>query len=403
MWLNEFFIAFVLLGLPLVLGLIRNWFGPVLLALVLLMLYVGVCIVLNNTEMSKEQAKKMEKENAIESAIDVFKKNKIDSLTYQLQAQKPYTDREEIIVFAEQQIGKDYTRRRIEGILKTEQPYLFENAELNLFERASNFRFSHFLMTILLITVLGALLAYSIEYYVRNQSVTQNEYFVDGRLFYKYGEYVDSGIIPIGVKESHQNYNDMGGLISKLYEEIATDLDKKFVGDESYHKDELIVADAGRKKDSRRFIKLSFSTMRNTTLTCLISVSKVGKQVTIKNFHFIRYRIRWTGILTFIVTAPLHYWFWIYHWIRGNASIEGTLGMNFYNNAFDLLDIEAYLKASNFSIMWSIEDFAKNNELYTDELKQIITNNINNTQNITIKRSKGINIGRIKLSSSQPK
>lgn len=267
MWLNEIFLAILFLCLPLLLGFIRNWVGAVLVSLIFLGIYSAIYWFLNTAEFAKKQEMEYQQEQSISMAIEEYKKNKLDSIENQLSFKNPDESPDRISELAFIQIEQEYPNRKIEKTLKVERPDLFNDRELSLFGKVQNFKFSLFIIVIILVTILSTLLAYTIEYYIRSQNNSTNESFVDGRLFFKYGEYIDSSIIPIGVKESHPNYSDIGGLINKLYEEISIDLDNKFTGDEFYFKDELMVSDAGRKKDSRRFIRLTFTTIRNTSLT----------------------------------------------------------------------------------------------------------------------------------------
>ncbi len=227
----------------------------------------------------------------------------------------------------------------------------------------------------------------------------KEEDYYDDRLFYLYGQRFKSEVIPVGLKEDLEQ--STAEITRSFYFFLNKNLEQNFSGENGQFQTELINAhDRYRQNDARIFIKSKFKTLRNSALTYFVNFSPIGKQIGITTIAYLRSNYQWHDVLLFIVSAPFHYWFWIYHWLRGKYSINSRLGMIYPVNAFDRLDLEAYLKTATFSIMKSIEDFARANNLLTEELQQVLINNINNTQNIQISKSKGIQIGKMQISNS---
>lgn len=90
-----------------------------------------------------------------------------------------------------------------------------------------------------------------------------------------------------------------------------------------------------------------------------------------------------------------------YFLFKNRYSLVSRLGTLYQNNSFDQIDLESYMKSSSFTVISSIEKFASENNLMSSELQQIIVNNINNNQNITIQRSKGISFGKLSIANKK--
>lgn len=223
-----------------------------------------------------------------------------------------------------------------------------------------------------------------------------SENFYDERLFYKYGLQVRKEVIPLGIGEDGDNSQ----LIEELYEHLKSDLSVKFSQDELFSNQIIEVNDSKNKTDTRFFIKLSFETIRKSIFFNFINLKKIGGQIAVNNIQYVKSRHKWYHVFLFIVTAPFHYWRWIYHRLGNKYSIDSYLGNFYYGNSFDIIDLESYVKSSTFITLKSIEDFAKSKGLLTEKLKQQIVNNINNTQNIHIKKSSGVRVGKLSISNA---
>jgi len=251
----------------------------------------------------------------------------------------------------------------------------------------------------LFVLVVVSGICYLIEDDLREREV---ESFYDRRLFFRYGVIVKRDVVPIGTKDGTTE-EQIAELINRLYLGLFEKLDSKFSKDSSYFRKIIRVVDSNKKFDDRYFIKVIFGTLRGSALTIMINSKKIGNQLIVTSLSFIRFTPKWYQGLLFVTTAPFHYWFWIYHWVFGKFSIMSFIGQGINNNSFDIMDIEGYLKSATFTLLTCIEDFAKENDLFTEELKQMIIQQISNTQNINIAKSRGVKIGNIEISSQKLK
>lgn len=253
-------------------------------------------------------------------------------------------------------------------------------------------RFDIILGLIICVPIISAIICYFTE---KGKVESESENFYDERLFYKYGYLIRKEVIPLGIGESESGEN----LIGELYQYLKENLSVKFKKDPLFNNQEISVNDSKNKDDSRYFLKLSFNTIRKSTYYNFINLKQIGEQIAVNNLQYVKSRHQWYHVLLFIMTAPFHYWSWIYHRVGNKYSIDSYLGGFYFGNSFDVIDLEAYVKASTFIVLRSIEDFAEEKGLLSEELRQLIVNNINNTQNISIEKSKGVRIGKLKISS----
>ena len=254
------------------------------------------------------------------------------------------------------------------------------------------FRFDIIIGLIISIPILSSIIFYFTE---KGDIESESENFYDERLFYKYGYLIQKNVIPLGIGETKEGDN----LIDELYEFLKEKLENKFKSDPLFRNQDISVNDSKHKDDSRYFLKLAFTTIRKSTYYNFINLKQIGEQIAVNNLQYVKSSHKWYHVLLFIMTAPFHYWSWIYHRVGSKYSIDSYLGGYYYGNSFDIIDLEVYVKASTFIVLRSIEDFAEEKGLLTEELRQLIVNNINNTQNIHIEKSKGVRIGKLKLSS----
>jgi len=253
------------------------------------------------------------------------------------------------------------------------------------------------------VLVIGIILFTLIIYFIERKKKIDDlpEEFYDERLFYKYGQLIKSSFIPIGLIDEI-SLNNADKIINELIEYVKLNLDEKFSNASSYYTlCDLHIRDYNKKNDTRNFVRASFVTERNSSFYYFIHIKKIGKQIIVNTSQYIRTYFKWHTVVLFIVTSPLHYWTWVYHWYMSKHSTISTLSSFYQKNSFDNIDLEAYVKSSNFIVLNSIEEFARSHGFLTDELKHVISNNINQIQNIKISKSKWVKLGRIQIISDK--
>lgn len=260
------------------------------------------------------------------------------------------------------------------------------------------------MVVVILITIVASVFSFITEKKQFENSEFKeldSESFDDERLFYKYGQLIKSDVVPIGA--SKKTEANIAEISNSLIEDLQTKLREKFDSDLNTFKvniGKLKIEDTKNKLDSREFLKVEFETIRESKLTCFVNINVIGNQLAINNFQYIRSKYQWFNVMFFIVSAPFHYWLWIYDWVRGKETIDSRLGKYYFENSYDLMDLVCILKTSTFTILKEIESFADKHNLLTEEVKQLIVNNMTNTQNISIEKSKGVRIGRLSIKSN---
>ncbi|MDW3194939.1 MAG: hypothetical protein R8G66_21380 [Cytophagales bacterium] len=216
----------------------------------------------------------------------------------------------------------------------------------------------------------------------------KSEWFYDDLLFQRYGQLLKNETIPIGVKNLSKNSEE---LARNLYYHLSQSVKARFGTNQRFSSEIVKVIDSHLESDARLFLKIKLVSMRNSQISYFVNLDTVGKQLAINTRIHLRNKYAWHQVLLFVVTSPLTYWLWIYHWLLRKYFIRSEIN-NDLGNAFEKMDLESYIKLATFTIMVGIEEFAKANDLLTEELKQLIINNINNSQSINISKSRSIRI-----------
>ena len=227
----------------------------------------------------------------------------------------------------------------------------------------------------------------------RNLQEHKSGFFYDDRLFNQYGIRIKADVLPVGVKRVGHSADE---LARNLYFHLSTNVKKQFGEGANISTEIISVVDRHLTSDKRIFLKVKLVTRRSSQITNFVNLITVGQQLSINSQTYLKGDYAWHEALFFIATAPTHYWFWIYHWMTRNEFVQNRIGSRMANS-FEKMDMDAYLKSVNFTIMMGIEDFAKENQLMTEELKQMIIRNVNNIQSINIKRSRGVRIAGVRF------
>ena len=87
------------------------------------------------------------------------------------------------------------------------------------------------------------------------------------------------------------------------------------------------------------------------------------------------------------------------------AGLEGRGALCVIKNSFDAIDLTTFYESSYYVLLDETRAFLKDNGLLSEEVAQVIFNNIsnNNSQNISISRSRNVSLGRISHQASATK
>ena len=244
---------------------------------------------------------------------------------------------------------------------------------------------------IVLFLVLIALTTFLID---KANHGSNNDDFKRGGLFAKYGIEVYSSIIPLKIDPAKTS-KSKAQVIKELRDELKTELNGQFAAKSYFQMVDLQVKDKKLPQDRRDFLRITFTTPRNSKINTIVYLQVLGNQIILHQFVYLIGRYYWYDVLLFLIQSPLTIWFWIISWFRGEYNIVNKLSSRFSRSSYNSLDLVSIFKTATFLIQTFVMEYAKKNNLLTEEVQNIITQNINNSQKINLNNSKGVSIGSI--------
>jgi len=224
----------------------------------------------------------------------------------------------------------------------------------------------------------------------REKKETDN--FKDNNLFFRYGYRINRTefSIPIDI-----NWSD------RKIEEFATEMSQT-IAVKTHERlkqptvDLVTIVDRKLKLDSKNFLKIVFRTKRGSQLSHFVYYAVSGKSIVAHYFTYVRGTYEWYDVFNFIFFGPISIWFWSIPWINNQFSIVSSISTTI-GNSFDLIDLITFYESSYYTLLDETRIILKENGLLSEELAQVIFNNINNnnSQNVNINNSSGLNLGNI--------
>lgn len=224
--------------------------------------------------------------------------------------------------------------------------------------------------------------------------------FSGGRLFFRYGLTVDSTYIPIPVDrkwgfEETQSYAQKlrlslaQRLAARLPESLAQVLGAVVVKDR----------DTGEQKE---FLRVCVRSRFGSLLTHFVHYASYGQTITAHYFTYVRGIHNDLDVLKFVILSPFTLWSWGVPWLLNRYSIISHLSV-YRASSFDGIDMRTMYCLTNKVVYEETEKLLTEAGLITEEIRQVIYNNIynNNQQNISISHSSGVTLGSVRQ-SAQP-
>jgi hypothetical protein len=252
-----------------------------------------------------------------------------------------------------------------------------------------------FLVCIIPFVVIGGLMAVVVLAYRKDKSREQlsSDDFKNDNLLYRYGYKINQTTLSIPVKTEWTDEEIYKFSVS-MRQKISTQIQSRFESFGVEVVNPVTIKDKNMQQDSRDFLKIIFRSRRGSQVSHFIYYAVAGKYVVIHYLTYVRGKYWWHDIVDFVITGPLHIWFWGVDWLQNQYSIITAISKH-VNNSYDLLDLETFFEASYFVLLDETRNFLKEEGLLSEELNQIIVNNINNSQNITVSHSKGLSFENI--------
>jgi hypothetical protein len=156
--------------------------------------------------------------------------------------------------------------------------------------------------------------------------------------------------------------------------------------------------------DKRSFLKVVYKTIRGSQLSHFVHYAVAGKSIVAHYYTYIRGATKWHDVFNFVFFSPLTIWFWGIPWLKNQCSILSVISRT-EANSFDAIDLTTFYESSYYVLLDETRAFLKDNGLLSEEVAQVIFNNIsnNNSQNISISRSRNVSLGRISHQASATK
>jgi hypothetical protein len=225
--------------------------------------------------------------------------------------------------------------------------------------------------------------------------------FSGGRLFFRYGNQVDSTYIPIPIDrkwgfEETQSYAQT--LRLSLAQRIAARLPESL----AQVLGNVVVKDRGTG-EQKEFLRVCVRSRFGSLLTHFVHYASYGQTITAHYFTYVRGIHSDLDVVKFILLSPFTLWFWGGPWLLNRYSIISHLSV-YRASSFDGIDMRTMYCLTNKAVYEETEKLLTEAGLITEEIRQVIYNNIynNNQQNISISHSSGVSLGGVRQSAQAP-
>lgn len=224
----------------------------------------------------------------------------------------------------------------------------------------------------------------------RERKETDN--FKGDNLFFRYGSRINRTDFSIPVDP---NWSDekIQNFAAEMSQTIALKTHERL---KQPKVDLVTIMDKELNSDRKNFLKMVFRTTRGSQLSHFVHYAVAGKSIVAHYFTYIRGTYHSYDVFNFIFFSPVSIWFWSIPWLNNKFSIISSISKNI-DNSFDIIDLSTFYESSYYALLDETRIILKEKGLLTEELAQVIFNNINNnnSQNVNISNSSGLNLGSI--------
>lgn len=243
--------------------------------------------------------------------------------------------------------------------------------------------------------IVGGLMALVVLAFRRDKERehTPSDDFKNDNLLFRYGYQINRISLSIPVQPEWSDY-EISGFVDALRQRTASQIQTRFSSAGVEVINTVQIRDKQMTSDNKLFLKIVFRSKRGSQVSHFIHYAIAGKYVVIHYLSRIRGKYRWHDVVDFVITGPLSMWFWGWDWIQNQYSIISAIS-NIVSNSYDHIDLKTYFEASYLVLLDETRAFLKEKGLLTDEINQVINYNITNSQNISVSRSQGVNLGNI--------
>jgi hypothetical protein len=256
------------------------------------------------------------------------------------------------------------------------------------FYAAATATFGYRALMFFLILMVPAIFAYLKD---KEREAQGMDNFTGTRLFFRYGDEVHhiSFSIPVSTDWSLEETDRFAG---RLREDLSRRVSSR-IPTTLAQADLLTIADE-QTRETKDFLRILVRSRFGSLLAHFVHYASYGQTITAHYFTFIRgIQTDW-AVVRFVIESPFTIWFWGIPWLLNKNSIIADIS-RFRSSSFDGIDILTMYNLTQYVLLCETQAALEEAGLLTEEIKQIILNQFNNTQNINAAGSFGASFGNI--------
>lgn len=214
--------------------------------------------------------------------------------------------------------------------------------------------------------------------------------FRGNRLFLRYGELLDLETIAIPVnKDWDFKATEISAHTLRL--SLAQRIAARFPEGSVQVSGNSIISDL-KSKEQKEFVRVLVRSPFGSMVTFFIHYAAFGHTITAHYYTLRRGTHGDWDIAKFILASPVTVWFWLLPWLLNRYSITATIS-HYRNSSFDSIDLLTMFCAVHRVVYGETQKMLEEVHLLTEEIRQQITNYIQNFNQIAVTNSANVNVG----------
>jgi len=202
--------------------------------------------------------------------------------------------------------------------------------------------------------------------------------FSGGRLFFRYGDQVDSAAISIPVDHKWE-LGEIQGYVQKLRLSLGQRIATRLPESLAQVLANVVVKDRGTG-EQKEFLRVCVRSRFGSLLTHFMHYADYGQTITAHYFTYIRGIHTDLDVVKFILVSPFTIWFWGVPWLLNRYSIISELSV-FRASSFDGIDLRTMYCLTNRVVYEETEKLLTEAGLITEAVRQVIQQKICNYNN----------------------
>jgi hypothetical protein len=197
-------------------------------------------------------------------------------------------------------------------------------------------------------------------------------------LFYRYGEEIFSTAFPIPTNATWA-CEETSRFATSLRVNLANRIRKSLPEGAAQVLDPHSITnlDTQVKKD---FIRVFARSERGSGLVHFIHYAPYGGSITAHYITYVRGHYNSRDIAKLILESPISFWFWILPWLANHYSLAVRIS-HLEDDPYDLIDLDTMYIMTQYVSLKATVAVLMEADLLTEEIRQIIVNNITNIKN----------------------